>query len=591
MAIRSPIIVVLGHVGAGKTSLLDKIRNTSFASKEAGQMTQHIGATEVPTEVIKNIAKPLLNIFKFDLKIPSLLFIDTPGHEAFSNLRRRGGSVSDFAIVVVDILEGFQKQTYEAIEICKQLKVPFLIALNKIDKIDGWKINKDFPFLETIKHQDQKVMYKLDEYVYKIVTELYNLGFDSERYDRVRDFRRQVAIVPVSSKTGEGIPDLLLIIAGLAQKFLEDKLKINLEENGIGVILERKEEKGLGNVIDIILYNGKIKKDDKIAFITKNGVKTTKVKSILRPASLVDIRFAKGKFIEVEEVNAAAGIRIVASGLEDALPGSTIYVYKNEKELEEIKNKLKADIQELIFERNNEGIITKSDTLGTLEVLIKMLKEKNIPVRKADIGNINKEDIDLALSMKEKHPEYATIIGFNVSIEKNAEEYAKSSGVKIILSNVIYDLVEKLENYVNEIKYNKSKILENLPAVGKIMVLEGNIFRRSNPAIVGIEVLEGKIVRGSYLINQDGKIIGKIMAIQKEKKNIEEAVKGDKVAISIDDAVVGRNLFEKDILYTFITENDYRIFKQYKDLLTEEQKNILKEIANIMRKNNPSWGL
>ncbi|MGB9674857.1 MAG: EF-Tu/IF-2/RF-3 family GTPase, partial [Nanopusillaceae archaeon] len=386
-------------------------------------------------------------------------------------------------------------------------------------------------------------------------------------------------------------PDLLLIIAGLAQKFLEDKLKVNLEENGVGVILERKEEKGLGNVIDIILYNGKIKKDDKIAFITKNGVKTTKVKSILRPASLVDIRFAKGKFIEVEEVNAAAGIRIVASGLEDALPGSTIYVYKNEKELEEIKNKLKADIQELIFERNNEGIITKSDTLGTLEVLIKMLKEKNIPIRKADIGNINKEDIDLALSMKEKHPEYATIIGFNVSIEKNAEEYAKSSGVKIILSNVIYDLVEKLENYVNEIKYNKSKILENLPAVGKIMVLEGNVFRRSNPAIVGIEVLEGKIVRGSYLINQDGKIIGKIMAIQKEKKNIEEAVKGDKVAISIDDAVVGRNLFEKDILYTFITENDYRIFKQYKDLLTEEQKNILKEIANIMRKENPSWGL
>jgi len=590
--IRSPIIVVLGHVGAGKTSLLDKIRNTSYTKKEAGEMTQHIGATEVSIDVIKEISKPLLNMFKFDLKIPSLLFIDTPGHEVFSNLRKRGGSVSDLAIIVVDILEGFQKQTYEAIEICKQLKVPFLIALNKIDKIDGWKPYENKPFLESIKYQDQKVINKLEEYTYNIVAKLYELGFDSDRYDRVKDFRRQVAIVPISSKTGEGIPDLLLLIAGLSQRYLEEKLKINVEGNGIGVILEVKEEKGLGSVIDIILYDGKIKKGDKIAFLSKDGIKTTKIKLILKPAPLTDIRFAgRNKFKEIDIAYAACGIRISADGLDNALPGSTIYVYNDEKELKEIEEKLKGDIENIIFQTDKEGIIVKADTLGSLEVLVKMLRDRSIPIKKADIGDINKEDINIALSMKDKYPQYSVIVGFNIGINKNDEEYVKSSNINLIISNIIYDLIEKIEKYINEIKYNKEKILRELPPIGKIKILKGNIFRRSSPAIVGIEVLEGEIRKDVYLINLDGKIIGKILAIQKEKKNIDVAIKNDKVAISIDDAVVGRNLFEDDILYTFISENDYRKFKENKDILNDEQKEILKEIANIMRKENPAWGL
>jgi translation initiation factor 5B len=590
--IRSPIIVVLGHVDAGKTSLLDKIRNTSYIKKEVGEMTQHIGATEVSIDVIKEISKPLLNTFKFDLKIPSLLFIDTPGHEVFSNLRKRGGSVSDLAIIVIDILEGFQKQTYEAIEICKQLKVPFLIALNKIDKIDGWKPHENKPFLESIKYQDQKVINKLEEYTYNIVTKLYELGFDSDRYDRVKDFRRQVAIVPVSSKTGEGIPDLLLLIAGLSQRYLEEKLKINVEGNGVGVILEVKEEKGLGSVIDIILYDGKIKKGDKIAFLSREGIKTTKVKLILKPVPLTDIRFAgRNKFKEIDMAYAACGIRISADGLDKALPGSTIYVYNDEKELKEIEKKLKGDIENIVFQTDKEGIIVKADTLGSLEVLVKMLRDRNIPIKKADIGDINKEDVNIALSMKEKYPQYSVIVGFDIGINKNDEEYVKSSNINLIISSIIYDLIEKIEKYINDIKYNKERILRELPPIGKIKILKGNIFRRSNPAIVGVEVLGGEIKKDVYLINLDGKIIGRILAIQKEKKNIDIAIKNDKVAVSIDDAVVGRNIFEDDILYTFISENDYRKFKENKDILNDEQKEILKEIANIMRKENPAWGL
>jgi len=345
------------------------------------------------------------------------------------------------------------------------------------------------------------------------------LGFDSDRYDRVKDFRKQVAIVPISSKTGEGIPDLLLLIAGLSQRYLEEKLKINVEGNGVGVILEVKEEKGLGSVIDIILYDGKIKKGDKIAFLSRGGIKTTKVKLILKPVPLTDIRFAgRNKFEEIDIAYAASGIRISGDGLDNTLPGSTIYVYNDEKELKEIEEKLKRDIENIIFQTDKEGIIVKADTLGSLEVLVKMLRDRNIPIKKADIGDINKEDVNIALSMKEKYPQYSLIVGFNIGINKNDEEYVKSSNINLIISSVIYDLIEKIEKYINEIKYNKERILRELPPIGKIKILKGNIFRRSNPAIVGVEVLGGEIKKDVYLINLDGKIIGRILAIQKEKR-------------------------------------------------------------------------
>jgi translation initiation factor 5B len=288
---------------------------------------------------------------------------------------------------------------------------------------------------------------------------------------------------------------------------------------------------------------------------------------------------------------AASGIRISADGLDKALPGSTIYVYNDEKELKEIEKKLKGDIENIVFQTDKEGIIVKADTLGSLEVLVKMLKDRNISIKKADIGDINKEDVNIALSMKEKYPQYSVIVGFNIGINKNDEEYVKSSNINLIISNIIYDLIEKIEKYINDIKYNKERILRELPPIGKIKILKGNIFRRSNPAIVGVEVLGGEIKKDVYLINLDGKMIGRILAIQKEKKNIDIAIKNDKVAVSIDDAVVGRNIFEDDILYTFISENDYRKFKENKDILNDEQKEILKEIANIMRKENPAWGL
>jgi len=141
--LRQPIITVLGHVDHGKTTLLDKIRKTAIAAKEAGGITQAIGTTEIPTNVIKTLCGKLLERFKIKLIISGLLFIDTPGHEAFTTLRKRGGSIADLAILVIDINEGIMPQTIESLEILKVSRIPFIIALNKIDRIKGWTSAKE----------------------------------------------------------------------------------------------------------------------------------------------------------------------------------------------------------------------------------------------------------------------------------------------------------------------------------------------------------------------------------------------------------------------------------------------------------------
>src|SRR5579875_305464 len=276
MKIRQPVLVVLGHVNAGKTSLLDKIRGTAIQLKEAGGMTQHIGASFLPKQVIETIARDLIQKYKIKLEIPGILIIDTPGHEIFSNLRKRGGSVANMAILVVDITKGFEKQTYEAVEILKQRKVPFVVALNKLDRFEGFKAEENFSFLSVLVKQDRWVQEKLDAKIYEIVSVLSKLGFDSERFDRVRDFSRQVGIVPTSATYGIGIAELLLVIGGVCQNYLKSNLSYT-EGPAQGVVLEVKEEQGLGTTIDAIIYNGILKKNDMIVVAGINGIITTRV--------------------------------------------------------------------------------------------------------------------------------------------------------------------------------------------------------------------------------------------------------------------------------------------------------------------------
>jgi len=177
---RQPIVVVLGHVDSGKTSLLDKIRKTAVQARESGGITQHIGASIFPKETLIEICCTLLSKVGGDIKVPGILVIDTPGHEVFSNLRIRGGSAADFSIIVTDVMKGVEAQTVESLEILRQRRVPFVVALNKIDMISGWKPGSNSFVTESLKRQSPSVIEILDRQLYTVVGSLSRLGFRSE---------------------------------------------------------------------------------------------------------------------------------------------------------------------------------------------------------------------------------------------------------------------------------------------------------------------------------------------------------------------------------------------------------------------------
>jgi len=591
--LRHPIVVVLGHVDHGKTTLLDRIRGTTVARREPGEMTQHIGASLVPARVIEEIAAPLKKLIPFKLIIPGLLFIDTPGHELFASMRKRGGSVADFAILVIDINEGMKEQTRESIDILKQRRVPFLVAANKIDRIPGWKPSEGEPFLFTIKKQSPQVVKMLDEKVYKLLGELAALGFTADRFDRIKDFTRTVAIVPVSAKTGEGLPELLAVLAGLAQQYLRKHL-LYVKGPGRGVVLEVKEEVGLGTTIDVILYEGSIRKGDQIVVGTLEGPIVTRVRALLMPKPLQEIRSPEDRFISIEEVHAASGIKIVAANLENVIAGSTLYVLENESELDKVKEKVIEEIESIRIKTERSGVIVKADTLGTLEALVEALRRNNIPIREADVGPITRRNvIEAAISMRENKT-LGVILGFNVKVTKEAELEALKEGVKIIVGNITYRIIEEYLAWKREVEEKERlKQLESLVRPAKIRVLPGYIFRRSEPAIVGIEVLGGVLKPGVPLMREDGRRIGVVMQIQDRGEAIKEARAGMQVAISIrGNVMVGRHIDEGDVLYTDVPEQHARmLLKEFRRDISSDEEFVLKEIIEIKRKSNPLYGV
>ncbi|MFP3312535.1 MAG: translation initiation factor IF-2 [Acidilobus sp.] len=585
--LRQPIVVVLGHVDHGKTSLLDKIRSTAVAAKEAGGITQHIGASVVPADVIEKLAEPLKKIIPVKLTIPGLLFIDTPGHELFSNLRRRGGSVADFAILVVDVTKGFQNQTYESLDLLKSRKVPFLVAANKIDRIPGWVSYPDEPFVLSYEKQSEDVKRNLEEAIYgKIALSLSEQGFSADLFTRIRDFTRTVAIVPVSAKTGEGIPDLLAVLAGLTQQYLKKRL-IYAEGPAKGSVLEVKEIPGLGTAVDAIIYDGVIKEGDIIVLNGKNGPIITTVRSLLMPAPLSDMRAKGVKFISVPEVQAAAGIRISAAGLDDALAGSSLYVATSYEEAKEIAEKLKGEVKELIFKGENLGVIVKADTLGTIEALLEALRRLNIPVRLADVGNVTKNDVLEASLTAKTDRSLGVILAFNVKVLPEAEEEALRSGVKIFQDNIIYHLLDQYTEWREKLKEEEiMSQLNQLVRPGKFMVLPGFVFRRSDPAIVGIEVLGGVLRPGYPLLSAKGREVGRILAIKDNDKSLDIVRTGSKVAISIEGKImVGRHIEEGDIIYTDVpADHATKLLTNFRKFISDDEVLVLKEIAELKKK-------
>jgi len=591
MTIRQPIITVLGHVDHGKTSVLDYLRGTTLADREAGKITQHIGATEVPIDKIKETCGELLDLFKLEFNIPGLLFIDTPGHEAFSNLRKRGGSIADLAVIVIDINQGVQPQTRESIEILKSFKVPFIIAANKVDLITGWK-SEDKIFIKNIKNQAENVTKYFNNNFYKILGDLAEMGFESNLYHQVEDHQKTVSIVPVSAKTGEGIPELLAVLTGLSQRFLTGKLEIETDAPAKGTILEIKEEKGMGTTADVIIYEGTLRQDDTIVIGGLDSAVTTKVKALLKTKPLSEIRDKKSSFEKVKEVVAAAGVKIIANDLNQAIAGAPIISVQDKSKLEEAQNKVKEEIEEVLVKTGDDGVVLKADTLGSLEAASNLFQKHEIPIKRADIGNITKRDIVEAEGSLEKGSEYPFVLGFNVTIEQELETMAKKKKIPIIINQVIYKIVEDFEKLHTERKRRlELEEISDLQWPAKIRIMPQYIFRQSGPAIFGAEVLDGKLTPAVELINKDGKVVGRVKKIEEKGKKLDELKKGKEAAVAVEKLTLGRGADGGDFLITNMSESAFRKLKNKKHLLSKSEIQVLKELAEIKRKENDLWGI
>lgn len=591
--LRQPIISVLGHVDHGKTSLLDFIRNSKLIAKEAGGITQHIGATEVPKKDIIEIVQGFIP--KEAIKVPGLLFIDTPGHKAFTSLRKRGGSISDIGILVVDINEGFKPQTIEALEILKTMKTPFIIAANKVDNVAGWNSNPKMKMIDSIATQQQSVMYKLEEKVYEIVGKVNEFGVEADRFDRVDDFTKKIAVVPISAKTGEGVRELISTLIGLTQKYMQDKLTIDNVDISRGVILEVKDYVGLGKTIDVILYDGVMKSGDKVLALDIDGVQKSKLKSILKPNELKEIRDSSTKFKTINEVHAAAGIKLACPEFEDIKAGMPIISVRSnasENEINKYVEELEKEKAEVVSISGEEGVLVKADTLGSLEALSHILEEHNIPVRKAQIGKVNKIDIiDVSADLK-KNPKNALILNFSQKLDDELLSMAKEYDVEVISNDIIYKLVEDATKWLEEkdVEVRRAR-LEGITMPFKIKILQNCIFRASNPAIVGVEVLGGTARQNVTLITDLGKKVGNVKSFKDRDDYLKNLEIGKQAAAQIDDLIVGRHAQEDSILYSFMGEDNFRKLKTNSDLLSRDEIQTLKEIAEIMRKENTLWGL
>lgn len=578
MEIRQPIVTLVGHVDHGKTTILDSIRSTAVAAKEAGGITQKISFTAFPAKIIEDKCKQLLDLYKIKLTIPGFLFIDTPGHAAFTNLRKRGGALSDLAILVIDINEGVMPQTIESIEILKANKTPFIVALNKIDAISGWQKRSD-RIEQNINEQSDYVKKIFEGKIYRVVGSLSNYGFDSDVFYRISDFKKQLALVPCSGKSGEGISELLVMLSGLSQKFLTDKLTLHKETKG--TILEIKRERDI-LYLEAIVYDGMLSLNDIIVIAGLEKPVITKVKALFEALPL-----ARG-FKTVKKVKATTGIRLQVLEATNVLPGMPFISVKETKgtEVEKATKAVQKEVTDII-KVDKEGIIVKADSLGSLEALLMLLRKQNISVSRVGIGNINKADVVAAYANLDEKPLDAAVLGFNVSLSEDVKEEER---VKLIINNVVYHLIEDFTKWRKE----KQLVIEREKLAGLIMPCKIKVlpyvFRQSHPAIFGVVVEAGMLKVGTPLMNSEGEPVDKIKGMQSEGKAVEKAAKGKEVAISLIKVTIGRQVKKSDILYADMPGKDFARLKENKKLLTADEISLLQEIAQIKRKGKATWG-
>ena len=588
-SLRTPIVAVLGHVDHGKTSLLDKIRGSAVSEGEAGAITQHIGATAVPLETIADMAGDLVTVEDFDL--PGLLFIDTPGHHSFSTLRSRGGALADLAILVVDVNDGFQPQTEEALDILQRTGTPFVVAANKADTTPGWNPNENSPIKPSYDAQSDTARQRLDENLYEIIGQLSDDGFSADLYWRVQNFQKNIGVVPCSALTGEGVPDILAVLMGLSQRFMKAEMEIDVAGPGEGTVLEVKDQQGFGATLDVVVYDGTINEGDQIVVGGVNDPIVTEIRALLQPQPNAEIR-VENRFERVDAVAAAAGVKIAAPDLDDAMAGAPVRVVRD-RDVDDVIAEVEAELAEIEVDTEEEGVVVKADTLGSLEAMANALQEAEVPILRAEVGDVAPRDIAVAGTARE--PEHTVILGFNVEVLPDAERELEQSEVTLFHDDVIYQLVEDYEEHVAEMqRAQQETILDKIVRPARFQILDDHTFRQSDPAVVGVEIMSGTINNNTNVAkfdNNEPDRVGELSGIQAQGDDVEEARAGERVSVAIDGPTVGRQIEEGDELWIELPEKHAKILEQeLNDEIPADELEALSGYLNKRRKRDPFWG-
>lgn len=489
--LRSPICCILGHVDTGKTKLLDKVRQSNVQEGEAGGITQQIGATYFPADAIRQKTAVVNQDGSFDLKVPGLLVIDTPGHESFSNLRSRGSSLCNIAILVVDIMHGLEPQTRESIQLLKDRKTPFIVALNKIDRLYGWKKVENNGFQESLALQNKAVHNEFQTRLEKVRLEFSEVGFNSFLFYENPSLKNNVSLVPTSAHTGEGVPDMLKLIISLTQERMTGSLMYLSEVQA--TVLEVKAIEGFGMTIDVVLSNGYLREGDRIVLCGTEGAIKTNIRALLTPAPLKELRL-KSQYVHNKEVKAALGVKISAPGLEGAIAGSRLMVVGPDDDEEDIEDEVESDLTNLLsrVEKSGRGVTVQASTLGSLEALLDFLKDMKIPVANVGIGPVYKRDVLQCGVMLEKAPDLAIMLCFDVKVDKEAQQYADDQGIKIFTADIIYHLFDAFTKHMDE-QLNRKKEESKLLAVFPCVLKPVAVFNKTGPIVIGVDVVDGQL--------------------------------------------------------------------------------------------------
>ncbi|KAJ1726558.1 eukaryotic translation initiation factor 5B [Coemansia biformis] len=581
--LRSPICCILGHVDVGKTLLLDKIRQTNVQAGEAGGITQQIGATYFPAEAIVKKTASLSDKGKMNIKVPGLLIIDTPGHESFTNLRSRGSSLCDIAILVVDIMHGLEPQTLESLRLLRDRKASFIVALNKVDRMYGWLPRPNGPFRASLKVQPQATQDEFAMRVARTITEFAEQGLNAELYyNNKKDVRKVVSLVPVSAVTGEGIPDLLGLLVGLTQKHMTNSL-MYLSELAC-TVLEVKAIEGLGMTIDVVLSNGVLHEGDRIVLCGLDGAIVTTVRALLTPQPMRELRI-KSAYVHHKSIKAAMGIKICAPDLEKAIAGSRLLVVGPDDDEESLMEEVMSDIATLhkMVKKSPRGVWVQASTLGSLEALLEFLSVSKVPVFDISIGPVHKKDVTRASTMLEKAPDMAVMLCFDVKVEKEAQDLADEVGVKIFKADIIYHLFDAYQAHAASIvEQNKKESAPQAVFPCKLkMVGSDAVFRNRDPLVIGVDVVEGQLHQGTPVCvvrsnpeTNERKIIslGKVTSMRVNDKPMKVVRKGDTnsgVSICIECAshetpkTFGRHFDHTDTIYSLLSRASIDVLKKH----------------------------